>query len=389
MLEEEELAVADPGQAGAEPAGVAAVVFGLHRRLIHLPFLAEGRVGQQVVEALVGVLVLAERAAELDVLGVAPVGGLDEQVGLADGERLRVDFLAEQVNVGVGVDLLDALSCDGQHAARAAAAVVDGADDVFLGQGFPVAGEQQVDHEANDFAGREVLAGVLVHRLAELADQLLEDVTHLQVRHAVGVEVDVLEPLGGQEEQAGLFELGDGVVEVELLDDLAHVVGKGVDVVLQVGGEVLGVAAQGLEGVGGRVVEREARRLAELRGEVFELPLEPGVGGEDGRLGRLQHAVDAAKDGERQDDVGVLRPAERIPQQVGHGPDERHLVAEVVHGRMVVLNERFVGYSSWHPRRRRRGGASLAGRIGGGRFERSPYRIMSERPRRAPGFRKE
>ena len=52
------------------------------------------------------------------------------QVGLADGERLRVDLLAEQVNVGVGVDLQNAVLGDGEHPARPAAAVVDGADDV-------------------------------------------------------------------------------------------------------------------------------------------------------------------------------------------------------------------------------------------------------------------
>ena len=122
--------------------------------------------------------------------------------------------------------------------------------------------EEQVDHQANDLTGREVFAGVLVHRFVELADQFLEDVAHLQVRHLVRVQVDVLEPLRDQEQQARIFELGDGVVEVEPLDDLPHVVGERVDVVLQVGGEVLGIAAERLEGVRRGVVEREAGRLA-------------------------------------------------------------------------------------------------------------------------------
>ena len=80
-------------------------------------------------------------------------------------------------------------------------------------------------HQVDDVARGEVLAGVLVQRLVELADQLLEDRAHLVVVDPVRVQVDVLEALHHQEEQPRLVQLGDGVVEVELLQHLAHVVG--------------------------------------------------------------------------------------------------------------------------------------------------------------------
>ena len=46
VQEEEELTVADPGQPRPEPTGIAPLGFRLDRRLVHLPFLAEGWVGE-------------------------------------------------------------------------------------------------------------------------------------------------------------------------------------------------------------------------------------------------------------------------------------------------------------------------------------------------------
>ena len=140
-----------------------------------------------------------------------------------------------------------------------------------------VAGQHQVDHQVHDVARREVLAGVLVERLVELPDQLLEDRPHRGVVDLVGVEVDVLEALQHLEEQPGLVELADGVVEVELLQHLAHVRAEAGDVVAQVGGEVRRVGEELVEVVARGVVEGEAGGLAELRVEVLEL-LAPQLG---------------------------------------------------------------------------------------------------------------
>ena len=64
-------------------------------------------------------------------------------------------------------------------------------DDARLGEHVVVLDEQQVDHEPDDLARREVLSGGLVRELGEPADQLLVEVAHLQVRHGLGVQVDL------------------------------------------------------------------------------------------------------------------------------------------------------------------------------------------------------
>jgi hypothetical protein len=182
--------------------------------------------------------------------------------------------------------------------------------------------QQQPDHEVDDVAGREVLARVLVQRLVELPDQLLEDRPHHGVRDPVRVEVDLRELLHDLEEEPGLVELRDRVVEVELLDHLPHVRAERLDVRAEVVGDVLRVVHQPLEGVERRVVEGVAGGLPEEVVRVVELAFVLAVGLEDLLLRGLQDLVDAAEDGQREDDVLVLAALEGVADQVGDGPEE-------------------------------------------------------------------
>ena len=61
--------------------------------------------------------------------------------------------------------------------------------------------------------------------------------------------------------------------------------------------------------------------------------LQAGMLGEHRRLGGLEHAVEAAQHGERQDHAAVLGGLVRAAQQVGDALDEADLVAETVHER--------------------------------------------------------
>ena len=91
-----------------------------------------------------------------------------------------------------------------------------------------------------------------------------------------------------------------------------------------------GVGAQLLEVVARRVVEGEPRGAPELRVEVFQLALEPGLDGQHLPLGGGQHAVEPAQHGQEQDHVLVLAALERVADQVRHPPDEADDLA-VVH----------------------------------------------------------
>ena len=93
--------------------------------------------------------------------------------------RLGVELLAEQVDLGLRVDGLDVVLRRGQHAAGAAGRVEDVDDLALAGDRVLVRRDQQVDHQLDDLARGEVLAGGLVGVLVELPDQVLEDVAHV------------------------------------------------------------------------------------------------------------------------------------------------------------------------------------------------------------------
>ncbi len=270
VLQEEERAVVDARQAGAE-AAVVAEALGLvaDEALLRLPLHAEGRVGKQVVEARAGVAVGGEAVAEGDVLEVL---ALHHQVAAADGVGLGVVLLAVALEARLRVELAQVVLGDGEHAAGAAGGVAEGAHDAGLGERLAVGLEEEVDHQADDLARREVVAGRLVGGLAELPDQLLEDVAHLDVAHRVGVQVDLGELLDHQVEAVGLVELLDLGLEAEVLDDLARARAEAGDVVLQVGRDVGGVVGELGEVEAAGVVEGLLGDVVEDRLEVLDWP---------------------------------------------------------------------------------------------------------------------
>jgi len=64
---------------------------------------------------------------------------------------------------------------------RATGRVEQGADYAFFKQQIPVGGEENVDHEADYFAGREVVARCFVRCFVESPNEFLEDIAHLDV----------------------------------------------------------------------------------------------------------------------------------------------------------------------------------------------------------------
>ena len=116
---------------------------------------------------------------------------LQHHVRAADGVGLGVQLLAEDLEPRVGVQVAQVVLGDREHPARAAGRVEERPHDPALAKQLVVLDEEEVDHQPDDLARREVLAGRLVRELREAADELLVEVAHLQVGDDVRVEVDL------------------------------------------------------------------------------------------------------------------------------------------------------------------------------------------------------
>ena len=128
-------------------------------------------------------------------------------------------------------------------------------------------------------------------------------------RYRAQVNVGRGELLDQRAQGIGLGEARDLVAELEVLEDVLHVGREPVEVVLEVGSELLAACpgAEVVEGELRRVVERLAGRLPERSLLLDDAQLvEPSLHVEDGLLGGLEHRVEAPQDGHGQDDVAVL-----------------------------------------------------------------------------------
>ena len=129
--------------------------------------------------------------------------------------------------------------------------------------------------------------------------------------HRRRTQVDVVrgELLDQRAQSVGPGELRDQVAELEVLEDVLDVGREPVEVVLEVGPELLlaGPRLQVVQGELRGVVERLARRIPQ-RFFLLDDPLlvEPGLHAQDSLLRGFQHRVEAAQHGHGQDDVAVL-----------------------------------------------------------------------------------
>ena len=200
--------------------------------------------------------------------------------------------------------------------------------DPRLGQSVVVLDEQQVHHQFDDFSRGEVLSRGLVGEFREPADELFVEVAHLQVRHGVGVKVNLGELADHLLQQVCFGEFLDLGVEAELLDDVARTLGEPGDVGPQVRRDLVGVVEQFGERELAGVVELLAGHLAEHRVHVVDTALHLLIAVEHGVFGGFQHAVQTADHGEGHDDLAVFRLLVIAPEEVCYRPDERCVVLD-------------------------------------------------------------
>ena len=130
---------------------------------------------------------------------------LIKQIRSGHGVGARVVVLPEDLDRGLFVVGANPVLRLGQHTAGAAGRIADGDDDTGLGEHAGVGFQQQVDHEQDDFARGEVIAGRFVGGFVEAADQVLEHQPHGDVVDFARVQVDLGELSDHLVEAIGLF----------------------------------------------------------------------------------------------------------------------------------------------------------------------------------------
>ena len=258
VLQEQQRSVGTSGRARRESSARGAG-FGFHGVFVGLPTDAERGIGYHVVEALALKPVVGEAGAELDRVGV--FAGY-QHIRFADGVGLRVEFLTQEPDIGVGIDLFaEVVLADGQHAAGAAAGVEDATDNPLSARLLAVLGKQQGDQQTHDIARGVVFSAGLVGHFRKPAQQFLEDLAHGVVVHLVGVQIDLGELVAKYEQAIVFVQPVDELIQVEVFDDVPDIFAEAVEVVREVEADVVGVGFQTREVVLRGVVEVGVRRV--------------------------------------------------------------------------------------------------------------------------------
>ncbi len=151
------------------------------------------------------------------------------------------------------------------------------------------------------------------------------------------MQVEIAELAEHHVQKVRLLETEHLCPEVELVENLPRARRKAVDVIQQLVCDVGRVVPNGAQGQLGDVVEVDPGHSVQNRIEILGAVFVPGVLGEGPLLGRFEHAVEAAQDGEREDHPLVLGGPVVAPQEVRHLPNKGLVVLDLLgagsHGR--------------------------------------------------------
>src|ERR1017187_8634795 len=314
-------------------ARISHSVLAAHRLEVFLPALPVWRVGEHEVELPGRESVVRERGqfrAADDMVG-ALAFAFEQHVRLADGVGLGIDLLAI-LNKFLDPDI---------DLSRA------GIDNHSMGTVFEEL-VRKFNEENNEEAGEHWTPRDAVRLMANLVFAPIEaDIKsghYLLYDCACGtggmltVGEETLRAIGakrGQQVECLLYQRADRIgfgqrleliSELEVIEDVLNVGREAVEVILEIGEQLL-LAPAGLQIAQGelrRIVEGLTRRIAE-RGPLLSKagPVEHLLSLEHRLLGGLQHRIHAPDDAHRQDHIRVLASLEEVAQDiVGDSPDE-------------------------------------------------------------------
>ncbi|MET3578920.1 hypothetical protein ABID19_001945 [Mesorhizobium robiniae] len=111
----------------------------------------------------------------------------------------------------------------GEHSARAAGGIEHPHGYARLAEKIIRIEKKQIDHQRDDLARREVIAGRFVRQFVKAADQVFENQTHVLICHPSGMQIDIAELLYYEIEDVSLLHSLDFVFELEIFKNALDV----------------------------------------------------------------------------------------------------------------------------------------------------------------------
>ena len=325
------LSVRDRRQAGTETAIITTLCLGFHLRFLTLPVNAEGRIRDHIVKFIAAERIIAQG---ITVFHAGCVAALDQHICLGNRISFGVELLSKAGQGGILANILQALSQAAQHL-RSAHGHIIGRFGAALGSDFLLfGGNEQLGHQVNNVPAGEVGTSLFVVGFGEFADQLFKNVAHVGGGDFLRGHIALagIELLQGDVEDTALDHQLDGIVKVEVLNDVLDIGGKTLKIGFKVALHVVRLCHQPCKIEVAGVVEVVAGNAAEdavTRSTLDVLRIQLLCHGDHSILGRLQGIVKTLQNRHRQNDLAVLVGLEQAHQMGGNLPDQVSLCTDV------------------------------------------------------------
>lgn len=154
---------------------------------------------------------------------VADILPFDEHIRFADGVRFAIEFLTIHYETGICVLTAEMFVRHRKHPSSSGSRIVQCADNARFCQCIIIFDKQQVDHQPNDFAWREMFPSRFVGDFRKFAYQLLKDGSHLFVTDGFRVQIDIGKFFGNQIQQICFGESFYLSVKIKSFKDIANI----------------------------------------------------------------------------------------------------------------------------------------------------------------------
>ena len=186
----------------------------------------------------------------------------NHHLGQTDSVGLRHKLLPEQAHIGAGIVMLDKAVRRAEHTARSAGLVADSYNLANIENVVTALADKDSDKTLDNIAARVKLTGIYI--LIELANQMLEDIAHLDAVVGLGVQIQVGKCLHHAEQTAVLIHLVDMAEHFKSIEDFLHFGGEALNIHFEIGFNVVRLVAQVLSACRARCYRTDIRKCGTL-----------------------------------------------------------------------------------------------------------------------------
>ncbi|CAD6493010.1 MAG: hypothetical protein CHKLHMKO_00389 [Candidatus Argoarchaeum ethanivorans] len=179
-----------------------------------------------------------------------------------------------------------------------------------------------------------MISSFLITGFIKPPDKLLEDISHLNIRHNIRMQINLTE-LRDKSIQAVILKVvkrGNLILKTKILNNLTSTPREALDILRQIGGDIVMIIFELLESEMTGVMKTLTSRPVKNRLKVCDLAIRPTFKlSKNLILGWLQHTIKPPQNSQGQHNILVLIGTIGTTKKIRNRPDKTDFFTEIIH----------------------------------------------------------